>query len=75
MKCKKGFKPKKGKCTPGMVRMLFGKKRKLFSVFNVSLALVVLTHIYAIFFEMTEAMWLGHNILMIVAGIVAWRLR
>ena len=75
MKCKKGFTPKNGKCTPGVMRMMFKGKKKIFSIFNISIALIVLTHIYSIFFEMSEALWLGHNILMIVAGIVAWRMR
>jgi len=75
MKCRKGFKSRGGKCIPGIKKMLFGKKRKLLSVFNISLALVILTHIYAIFFEMSEAMWLGHNLLMVLAGFLAWRFR
>ena len=72
IKCRKGFKPEKGRCVPGIKKRLFSGKKKLFSIFNISVALVILTHIYAIFFEMSEAMWLGHNILMIVAGLVAW---
>ncbi len=41
-------------------------------LFNIAIISVIATHIYSIFFDMTEAMWLGHNIFMIISGITIW---